>query len=277
VYKLADGQSIKPHEVLSINPVANVVVTLVGTKNTDKLVYETNTDILRKISQLLGEKKCPELLTDTLLFTQVACNLHAFNFRTFEDTEIPFYGACIGLDVGSLLAPIVFDLGTMPLQMACGEWFESRVQLYEHLRGVNPDEYEYLLDIDNKDDAAISRPRRGVLGPVLKGGEHMILKLVKPVKIFDTVLTTVAKKFKGPTGKVLTEETMDAIKVIMKTEQIASDPMFKMTEYQFKKIVKKYLTLPENIVKVLDGKRFLSKPEKISLVKEAFKKYGGKF
>jgi len=56
VYKLANGQSIKPHEVLSMNPIANVAITVVGTKNTDKFVYERNTDILRKISQLLGEK-----------------------------------------------------------------------------------------------------------------------------------------------------------------------------------------------------------------------------
>lgn len=291
IHMLVTNQKITPHKAISGIPITGTIaVAVVGERNTDKIIYKNHDDLLSSLSNYIKNHPCNEFLSDLSTVTQFTCQPYAFNFRTMENIEIPFMAACLGLDTGSLLLPIIVDLGTMPLQMVCSEWYNYRIQLYSHLKGVSPDDYEFLLDLPEVDDdfdtiiaygdntnnntnIINERYRRGVLTSAAKPAIRTILKLIRPQKIYNSVVSTyISKSFRGPTGKVLSETTMDAVKTIMRTTEMhKSEAVYKISANKLRDMFSKYFFMPEFVTREI--KTGMIKSEKISLVKEAYKKY----
>lgn len=345
------GEKVKPNDVISsMGILGTIIVAATGKNNFDGIVEKTASTVKEDLEKFINTHHCGPI-GDFSPTTQVLCHSYAFNIKTLDESEVVFMSGCVGLDIGSYMAPLIVDLGTMPLQMACSEWFDYRLELYAHIKDVPVEDYDFLFDlpsgVDNpgvnfiiaydnetstgsnggqtpttlKDsiqsvknrygdfqltsalipssllelpagDAVqqivavlkakestnavnvIKRTRRGVVGKAAqKSVGRAILKMIRPTKIFNTVVTTYAKTFRGPTGKVLTEATQNAIKTVMREQKIATDAAFQISEGKLLDLAKRYILAPDIVVRQIKMFKHVPKIEKISLVKEAMKKY----
>lgn len=271
---LATHKKITPHEALSATGLlGTVAVASIGERNTDRLTYKSLETLTVDLTEFVSKHECGKFLATFSPITEFVCHPYAFNFRTMEDVEIPFMAGCLGLDAGSLLLPILVDLGTIPFQALCSEWYAYRVNLYAHLRGVHPDDYEYLLDLPPVDAGV--RTERGVLRAVVEPAGHVLLKIMRPQRLLDATATSLIERtFSGPTGKALSGTARNKIASIARrsVEDIALDPQYKLTQNKLHTMVRRYFFAPDIVFRDVRDK-LLTKPEKINLVQQALAKY----
>ncbi|KAE9523678.1 hypothetical protein AGLY_015896 [Aphis glycines] len=340
------GEKVNSNDVISSTGIlGSIIVAATGENNVNGIVEKTASTVNEELEKFINTHHCGPI-GDFSPTTQALCHSYAFNTKTLDESEVVFMSGCMGLDIGSYMAPLIVDLGTMPLQMACSEWFDYRIELYAHIKDVPVEDYDFLFDLpsgvdnpgvnfiiayDNETSAGsnggqtpttlkdsiqsieirdgdfqlasvlselsaggalkrtvaalkakestnaanvIKRTRRGLLGTAVKKSVgHAILKMIRPTKIFNTVVTTYAKTFRGPTGKVLTETTENVIKSVIQEQMTATDATFQISEGKLLDLAKRYILAPEIVVRRIKIFKHVPKIEKISLVKEAIKKY----